>query len=333
MDMFYYDLEAFGNELRDIRKSLRLTQKDIADQAFINIDTLRRIENGKVVPKQETLDLMSVILKRDLNEVLLKYRLKDYSAFCTIKNSIESKLEGGEFEMLKKETEKLKKIIQEGKMSLYYTQLLKQLLFLVESIIEKTVNNDDEKALQKLIQAMKITIPNFSLSNYTSFVYSSMEIRVLMNIALIIEKKESPEKSTKMFLFCLESLEQDNIEEKIKVYYNLSYSFHLLSDYDKELYYADLGIKTCVKNKTLNGLGLLYFRKGIAECLLKKENYMDSLLKAIHIFEILDHDKLKRMAIENCRIYYNIDLTPFLSKPNENLYICHIARNMGDTQQ
>nr|PZN08476.1 MAG: transcriptional regulator [Caldicoprobacter oshimai] len=255
------------------------------------------------------------LLKRDLNEVLLKYRLKDYSTFCKIKNSIESKLEGGEFDKLKKEVEKLKKIVQEGKMSLYYTQLLKQLLFLVESIIEKTVNDDYKKALEKLIEAMKITVPDFSLSNYTSFVYSSMEIRILMNIALIIEKKESPEKCIKMFLFCLESLEQDNIEERVRIYYNLSYSFHLLSDYNKELYYADLGIKTCVKNRTLNGLGLLYFRKGIAEYHLKKENYIDSLLKAIHLFEILGHEKLKQMAIENCRKFYNIELTSFIAKP------------------
>lgn len=81
MDGFYYDLEAFGNELKDIRKSLRLTQKDVAKQTLISIDTLRRIENGKVMPKQETLDLMSVIFKRDLNELLLKYRLKDYFSF------------------------------------------------------------------------------------------------------------------------------------------------------------------------------------------------------------------------------------------------------------
>ena len=192
MDMFYYDLEAFGKELRYIRKSLKLTQKDIANRAFINIDTLRRIENGKVMPKQETLDLMSIILKRDLNEVLLKYRLKDYSTFHKIKNSIENKIEGGEFDELRREAEKLKRIIEEGKMSLYYTQLLKQLLFLIEAIIEKNVNNDYEKALKKLIQAMKITIPNFSLSNYTSFVYSSMEIRILMNIALLAEKKNPP---------------------------------------------------------------------------------------------------------------------------------------------
>lgn len=109
MDGFYYDLQSFGEELKNIRKSLNLTQKDVAEQISINIDTLRKIENGKVIPKQETLDLLSVVFKKDLNEILLKYRLKDYSTFCEIKNSIENKLESGDFEELKKEAEKLKK--------------------------------------------------------------------------------------------------------------------------------------------------------------------------------------------------------------------------------
>ncbi|ADH61665.1 transcriptional regulator, XRE family [Thermoanaerobacter mathranii subsp. mathranii str. A3] len=153
MDGFYYDLEAFGNELREIRKSLRLTQKDVADQTLISTDTLRRIENGKVMPKHETLDLMSVIFKRDLNELLLKYRLKDYSSFYKIKTSIEDKLEGGEFEDLKKDVEELKEIINEGKTSLYYIRLLKQLLLLVESVIEKTVNNDYRQREQFFMSA------------------------------------------------------------------------------------------------------------------------------------------------------------------------------------
>ncbi|AAM25503.1 hypothetical protein TTE2364 [Caldanaerobacter subterraneus subsp. tengcongensis MB4] len=262
------------------------------------------------MPKQETLDLMSVIFKRDLNELLLKYRLKDYSSFYKIKTSIEDKLEGGEFEDLKKDVEELKKIIDEGKMSLYYIRLLKQLLLLVESVIEKTVNNDYEKALEKLIEAMKLTIPDFSLSNYTRFVYSSMEVRILMNIALIVREKES-EKSIEMLLFCLEALEPDNVEERVRVYYNLSYAYYLASIYDKALYYAEQGIKTCAENKTLNGLALLYFRKGIAEFKLNRENYMDSLLKAVNLSKICGHEKLKKMVIESCKKIYNIDLENF----------------------
>ncbi|AAM25833.1 hypothetical protein TTE2716 [Caldanaerobacter subterraneus subsp. tengcongensis MB4] len=253
--------------------------------------------------------MLSVVFKRNLNDILLKYRLKDYPAFYKIKNSIETKLENGEFKDLKKEALKLKKIIQEGKMSLYYERLLKQLLYLVESVIEKTINNNYEISLEKLIEAMKITIPEFSLSDYTAFVYNSIEIRILINIAFILEKQESVEKSIEILLFCLSQLEPKDIKEKIRLYYNLSYSYHLLSNHEKALYYADLGIKTCIEAKTLNGLSLLYFRKGIAEYHLKRENYKDSLVKAMHLFDILGQEKLKEMAIESCKKFYNIDIS------------------------
>ncbi|GAB6116451.1 hypothetical protein JCM16816_00480 [Thermoanaerobacter brockii subsp. lactiethylicus] len=69
----------------------------------------------------------------------------------------------------------------------------------------------------------------------------------MMNMALIIEKKESTQKSLELLLFCLEALSPEDWGTKIKVYYNISYRYHLLSIYEKSLYYANLGIETCVK--------------------------------------------------------------------------------------
>ncbi|AIS52000.1 transcriptional regulator, XRE family [Thermoanaerobacter kivui] len=310
MDGFYYDLEGFGKELKNIRKSLRLTQNEVAEQAFINIDTLRKIENGKVMPKQETLDLLSHFYKKDLNEVLLKYRVKDYSTFCKIKNSIENKLESGDFEGLKEDMEKLK-TLEEEKMSPYYAKFLRQLLLLSESIYEKAVNKDPHTSLIKLEKAMKVTIPDFSVYNYANFVYSDLEVRILMNIALIFvfEKTEKRQQGLEMLLFCLEALSEEEWEIKIKVYYNISYTYHLLSIYEKSLYYANLGIETCVKNNTLSGLGLLLFRKAIAELNLGREEYKDSLIKSINIFEITGQDKLKKITIESCKKLYNLEIT------------------------
>ncbi|MDP9750168.1 helix-turn-helix domain-containing protein [Thermoanaerobacter pentosaceus] len=309
MDGFYYDLEGFGEELKNIRKSLGLSQIDVSEKAFISRDTLRKIENGKVIPKQETLDLLSNLYKKDLNDILLKYRLKDYYYLSKIKNSIENKLESGEFESLKEDTENLKKLLKETNMNLYYTKSLTQLLLLTESVFEKTVKENFEKALEKLEAAMKATIPDFSLSNYTNFVYSDMEVRILMNMALIIEKKESIQKSLELLLFCLEALSPEDWETKIKVYYNISYRYHLLSIYEKSLYYANLGIETCVKNNTLSGLGLLLFRKAIAELHLGREEYKDSLIKSINIFEITGQDKLKKITIESCKKLYKLEIT------------------------
>jgi len=70
-------------------------------------------------------------------------------------------------------------------------------------------------------------------------------------------------------------------------------------NHEKALCYADWGVKTCIEAGILDGLSLLYFRKGIAKYHLKRENYKDSLIKAMHLFEIFGQEKLKEMAIKN----------------------------------
>ncbi|ERM91628.1 XRE family transcriptional regulator [Caldanaerobacter subterraneus subsp. yonseiensis KB-1] len=318
MDGFYYDLEAFGEELKNIRKSLGLSQSDVAEQAFISRDTFRKIENGKVIPKQETLDLLSHLYKKDLNELLLKYRLKDYSTFFDIKSSLEKKLESGDFESLRDDIDRLKKLLEKGDMSLYYSKLLNQLLLIAESVFEKTINENYEKAMEKLQKAMEITVPNFSLSNYADFVYSDMEIRILMNMALLLKKIEGAEKSLEVLLFCLHNLPSEEWETRIRLYYNIIlYTYHILSVDEEALHYANLGIEICVKNNTLSGLGLLYFRKAIAEYNLGREEYKDSLSKSIHLLEITGQEKLIKTIMESCRKFYNLEI----SKENNMLVI------------
>lgn len=66
----YYNLKGFGEALKEIRHTLHLTQKDISLKVSINLETLRKIENGLVLPKQETLDLLSSALNMDIAELL-----------------------------------------------------------------------------------------------------------------------------------------------------------------------------------------------------------------------------------------------------------------------
>ncbi len=64
----YYDLKSFGSEIRRIRNSLGLTQDDLSYLASIHVDTIRKIENGKVLPLQETLDLLAPVLKKGFKQ-------------------------------------------------------------------------------------------------------------------------------------------------------------------------------------------------------------------------------------------------------------------------
>lgn len=304
----YYNLELFGKKVWSIRNSLGLTQKDISDETYINVDTLRKIENGKVTPKQDTLEIISPILKKDLNKVLLKHRLPNYNEYNNIENIIEYDIENGNYSNLQEHLDNINGILRGINIDLYITKNIKQLALLIEAIILNVKQREYAKSLVKLIDAIKVTTPTFEISHYNTFVYSRMEIRILMNIALNINRIDSKEKGLEILEFCLSAIDLDDYEFRIKILYNLSYNCHRLDINEQTLVYAREGIKTCIENNSLSCLGLLYSRKGIAEYFLGYDNHIKTLQKAIIIYEIAGQDNLRDMLINTSKDY-NIKLS------------------------
>lgn len=304
----YYNLDLFGKEVCRIRNSLGYTQKYVCDLSTISIDTMRKIENGKVTPNQITLELLSIVLKADLNMLLLNYRLDNYGNFIKLKNRIESKLERGEFGSLMDDLNILKNMIYNEKPNIYIENLLKQLCLLVESVNIKINDDNYSEALNRLIKAMELTTPSFNLSSYDNYVYSSMEVRILMNIGLLYNKLESTNKGLEILEFCLEALDSNEIDFKIKILYNLAYNCYRLDLHDKALYYSNLGIDTCVANNSLTCLSLLYSRKAISEYYLDCDVYKDTLMKAMTLFDITKQKMLKDMFLKSCENIHNIKI-------------------------
>ncbi|MBC8591175.1 helix-turn-helix domain-containing protein [Wansuia hejianensis] len=299
-----YNLDLFGKKLEKMRKSLNLTQKEISELTYIDSVTIRRIEKGKVIPKLDTLEILSPVFKEDLTLLLLQYRFDDYSVFYEIKNRIESKLDGGELHSLNRELKELNNLLSSTK-NTYYKNLITQLILLTEGIVLYKDNND--KSMDKLIKAIRITTSNFNLDDYDSFVYSSMEIRILMNIAFILNKLNHKGKYIEIMEFCINSVDS-NDEVYSKVCHNLAGAYRRNKDFEKALEYSNMGIKSCQENRNLNGLNLLYYGKGIAEYKLNKNEYIDSLKISIYLCKALGQDKLKDTIIHNCKEIFRIDL-------------------------
>ena len=296
----YYNLELFGRRIRKLRNKLELTQKDISDLTNLSTDTLRKIENGKVTPNLDTLELLSVVLKQDINKLLLNYRLRNFSTYIEIEERIEYKIENGLYSNFQEDLDGLNSILMDININSYIYNKIQQLKLLVESIELKTKYRNYSESLAKLIDAIVITTPIFNLSNYRNHVYNRMEIRILMNIALNINLINSKEKGLEILLFCLSAVDESDIEFRIKILYNLAYNFHRLDLNEKALYYADKGVKTCISNNSLYCLGLLYSRKGIAEYFLGDKVYKHTLEKAIAIYELTNQMELKNMLINAC---------------------------------
>lgn len=304
----FYNLELFGKRLKEIRKSLRINQKQITEITNIDDKTIRRIESGKVLPKLDTLEILSPIYKEDLVSLLIKYRFDDYSVFCEIKNKIELKLDNGEQHTLHTEFRELN-ILSSSTENPYYKNLIRQLILFTEAAIiyKDNNNNNNNTVLSKLVKAIKITTPPFNLEYYTSYVYSSMEIRILMNIAFVLNRLKNKEKYLEIMEFCINSIDTDD-EIYPKLCHNLAGAYTRNKNFDKALEYSNMGIKSCQVNRIFNGLSILYYGKGVAEYRLNKEEYMESLKTSVYLCNAFGQRELKNTIINNCKKYFDINL-------------------------
>lgn len=299
-------LVPFGKELRCMRTKLGLTQNDVSGLTGINTETLRRIEGGRVMPKFETLSNLSSVYKIDLNKLFLKYRFEDYDYIYELKDKLESKFDRDEFATLDTELKELNAIISDLSNS-YFKDYLTQLTLLTDAVILYKDEAKLNEAFDKLIRAMLITLPTFDLRKYQSLFYSPMEIRILMNIALVFNKMKNSSKYLEMLEFCMSSVDVTQ-ELYPKLCHNLAGAYTRSKDYIKALSYSNKGIESSQVNRNTNGLNLLFYGKGIAEHYLGRSEYKDSILTAIYLCKAFGQEKLKDRIIYNCREIFKMDI-------------------------
>lgn len=301
----FYNTKGFGNEIHQLRRSMNLSREALSDLTYIGIDTLKNIESGKVLPNLETLDIISVVLKRDLSQLLLQYRVDNPDNFDSIIKKVEDKFDAGDISSLKQDLPDLKSLLDTTTNN-YIRRNISQFILLIKSSLSKK-SGDLTEAYSLLISALSQGIPGFDMENYNKFSYSNIELRILLNIAMILNETKNKDKSLKIMNFCFENIDI-NSSLYPKISFNLSYQYHRLDIHEKAFQYANYGITYCETTGNFTGINHLYFRKGIAAFKLKHNDYKEILLKSIHLSEVLGQDNVKDLIIKNCKEMYSIDL-------------------------
>lgn len=313
-----YELKNFGERIRNVRKSLGYNQTEVSVETGIHRDTLRRIENGSNIVTFDTLNKLSMFLKKDLFHELAHYNtsrnlLNYYEKIDDIINSYDyEKLVNlsNNFEINFKDK-------SPSDFSLYEGRLIDQLRLIIRGI-EKLIKKDEgnKEIITIFEKALKYTIDDFKLENFSKFRYNLFEIRILIMIAVTLKRDNNYNKSNEILKFVLNILdfsEEALLNEKkltIKSFSNISYNYHNMNNYKRALEYAIKGIDYSIKQDIIYALNHLYYRKGIAEYLLGKDEsiYKASLNKAIHILEIKGYHELAKKYKEITKDKYNIDL-------------------------
>jgi transcriptional regulator with XRE-family HTH domain len=315
-----YDLKEFGMILKKIRKGLGYSQSDVKNFIGVNEDTIRRIESGYGLPRYDTLELLSVLYKEDLLELLKKNRscklLIDYHDkldYAISSNDIEAIIKiANSFQQNFKPLDNKQDLINQSEME--------QFNLLLESIILYNSNcsaSDKVSAEICLLKALRLTIPSFNMYNFKVHNYSYIEKRILLLLSLILSEKSEFILSNELLSFILNQLLEHQKKTKyvhlliIKIYSNLAYNYHMLDLNDKVIEAADQGIWYCLNHDILRTLHILYYRKGIAEYQLGNANYLDSLRNSFFILKLLNKSELLHQYINITKEKYAIIVEPF----------------------
>ena len=304
----YYNLFLFGKRLKDIREKLGLTQKQVVDMALMDERTLRRMERGKVIPKLETLEALSVIYKTDLVSAIIESRITDYSMLLQTQRNIDLKLINEEMSNFENEFKLIDKLLENIENEYYKILITQFKLFLYG--IRYYKNKEYQSALNMYINAIKQTLNDFSLDNYKEYSFSLMEIRILMNIALVEDKCEQDEKYEEILKFCINQCDENN-EIYPRICHNLAGVYRKKEEYSRALFYDNKGIEICKKNMFADTLAVLYYGKAFVEYRLEKTEYKKSLDLSLQLCKIFEQIELMKQIIVNCEDVLGIDMSEY----------------------
>lgn len=288
-----------------IRKNIGYTRDQVSSICGVNTDTIRKIENGEVIPRFDTLELLSRVYKINLVQVL--DRFKSQSNITYFYDLID-------YHTSRSDKDELNKVINEFRefcklfniCSLIDIKELNQLKLFVDALELLYSDKADRYLLSYnlLLKSVGVTLSNFDITRVKDYDYDFFELRILYTISSVLiylGKYDISIEILKLYLNKMDIISYPKTVEQnilIRVYSLLSYNCHMLNQHENALNYANLGIDFCLKNNNMSNLPLLLSRKGIAILNLSGDDYKYYLMQAIQLLQIQENFKLMSEYIE-----------------------------------
>lgn len=303
-----YDLKEFGKHIRKTRLDLGLTQKDINLLSGITADCLRRIETGKVIPRYETIVLLSIAVKKDLLKDLQNYR--NSNPLFTFYSSLDELIIKTDEITLSNLNIKYDEIIESENNIYIDNSLTKQFKLLIEGV-ELFYNKDYKSSICLLIEAIQISNPLFEIKNLNELKFNYFEIRVMLLLANAYSYIDQLDNAKALLMYAIDKIDNSinaSAHEKqlfTKLLLNLSYYHHLSDKHQLALNYALDGIKHCNETHSSFCLGLLYYRKAVSMWNLNQYDSKEAFLYADSLLRATDKVELADQLLNNTEKLYN----------------------------
>jgi len=306
-----FDTVKFGAYLRSLRNSLNYSQADVKKIIGINTDTLRKIEAGLVVPRYDTLDLLSYVYKKDLLKELLAYRNSDL--FFQYYSRLDDLIFNYDLEKLNNLEADFSKFTQYESDSELVNIVIESQFKLVLQGISEHYSGQPMLSKQTFIKALRESNKNFDIINHRHYKYTFFETRILFLLGVSLSENNESALSDSMLIHCLDMANfdpQSTFTEKlmiIKLYFNLSYNGHLVDDQEMAISYAEKGIEFCLNNHINYLLPGLFYRKGVAMMSLNDFEGIQHIKTGIQLLRICNQHDLANQYEKIAQELYNLN--------------------------
>jgi transcriptional regulator with XRE-family HTH domain len=311
-----YDLKAFSSRLREIRKSLGYTQDNVVTGTGLSGETLRKLENGLVVPRYDTIEMLSLFYKTDLQAVLNNY--KSSSELIKYYEIIDYHIVGYHTASIISTIDSFNQFLSESTLKLIDIKELHQLKLLFHGLYLSYTTNDApdviDTVIDTYIESIRICNPAFSIEHWRQFKYSNVELRILFALASLYGVRRACELSNALLFFINDSMDfsfsSKHIDKLLiaKAFVLISYNYHRMDQHELALEYASKGIAYCNQHAIMSNLALLLARKGTAMYFLKQTGYLECFDQALSLLVVQDNFELAEIYRKAFEKYKESDL-------------------------
>ena len=295
-----------GDFLRETRLRKGYTQEEVS-YGICTPASLSRIENGMQKPGRLILEKLFERLGTEnnlFNSFVSKEEMELYLEIQTLIRNVTD----GDLHRIEEQIDIVEKLTQNA------SELERQSLFWAKGTLTAQKYGNNEKAMEWLMRAIRITLPDFDGKNpLRNHLLTFDEITIINSIAVRYAENEDLLTAIQLNMWLKEYMENRIVDGKMKttkypmILYNLSCWLGDENCHKEAVKMADEGIEFCVRYGNLALFPLLIFNKGSALAELDRTSEARNYLhQSITIFKSMNKDQQVKIAIDWCKTHYGI---------------------------
>lgn len=301
---------AIGEILKEVRERKKCSQEEIC-YGICAVSTLSRIENGRQIPSKRVLE--AVTQRLGISDYLYPtYMGKEELTIYEIGKKLAISLEKEDNKRTKKLICQLEQQIESLKKSNVNVCMEEQHILYARAVLLKRKGVKAHQVLRMMLDAVRITLPDFDGICVKNHFLTFQEIIILNNIACIYYEMEKKTEAFRLLISLKIYMEEHIIDEEgtekyLVIIQNLVSWLLKGRSYGDALTLCEKGLTCCIEHGKMRGFPMLLYHKS---ALLAESGQLDKsrecFLQTIAIFQAINQhqqaEDIRMLANKNYKL-------------------------------